>query len=239
MPTPSDLFDGKLEVADVAGGGDCGATSGDLQEPATCQVRRWASDMSVRRSEDVVESTVTVGNAARRLRSAMARHTKAELVDVLVELAGDNRAILRQLAARFNLQFQPGELVAMTRQAIADATAFDERDINRNFDYDDEAYRHVQQNLYRLIDLGQLRFAMELALELMAAGSRQVEMSDEGLMTDDIEACFKPVLEALRSCDLSAAEVAVWCTEMINSDRVGLVCNEELQALRRRFKARE
>ena len=43
------------------------------------------------------------------------------------------------------------ELVAATRQAIADATDFDERDINRNFDYDYEAYSEVKRNLGRLI----------------------------------------------------------------------------------------
>jgi len=188
--------------------------------------------------EDTAESTPTA-NAARRLRSALARRTKAELIGVLVDLAEDNRAILRRLAARFNLQLPPDELVAMTRQAIADATVFDERDINRDFSYDDEAYRQVQQNLCRLIDLGKLRLAMGLSLELMAAGSHQVEMSDEGLMTDDIEACFKPVLDALQSCDLSAAEVADWCAAMIRCDRVGFICEQELQTVRRRFAATE
>ncbi len=186
--------------------------------------------------DDTAESTPTA-NAARRLRSALARHTKAELIDVLADLAGDDCGILRRLAARFDVQPPPDELVPMTRQAIADATAFDERDINRNFSYDDEAYRYVQQNVYRLIDLGKLRLAMELSLELMATSSRQVEMSDEGLMTDDIEACIKPVLEALQGCDLSAAEVAAWCAEMIKRDRVGFICDQELRALQRRFAA--
>ena len=188
--------------------------------------------------EDTAESTPTA-NAARRLRSALARRTKAELIGVLVELAGDDRAILRRLAARFDVQPPPDALVAMTRQAIADATVFDERDINRNFSYDDEAYRQVQQNLCRLIDLGKLRLAMELSLELMAAGSYQVEMSDEGLMTDDIEACFEPVLEALRDSGLSAPEIAGWCAEMTSSDRTGFICEEKLRALRRRFATSE
>ena len=59
-------------------------------------------------------------------------------------------------------------------QAIADATDFDERDINRNFAYDHAAYGEVKRNLSRLIDLGQLRLAMELSLELMKEGSRRL-----------------------------------------------------------------
>ena len=37
---------------------------------------------------------------AQRLRTALAKRTKDDLIDVLVELAGEDRAILRRLAAR-------------------------------------------------------------------------------------------------------------------------------------------
>src|SRR5207247_1875833 len=112
------------------------------------------------------------------------------LVSFLLELAQTDRGILRQLTAQFDVVPAPDKLVAATRQAIADATDFDEREINYNFDYDYEAYEEVKRNLARLIAAGKLRVAMELALELMKEGSYQVEMSDEGLMTDDIEDCL-------------------------------------------------
>jgi hypothetical protein len=101
------------------------------------------------------------------------RRSKAELVDVLLELAQADRAVLRQLTARFAVATPADELVTTTRQAIADATDFDERDINRNFDYDYEAYSEVKRNLARLIDAGQLHLAMQFALELMKRGSYQ------------------------------------------------------------------
>ena len=62
-------------------------------------------------------------------------------------------------------------------------------------------------------------------------------MSDEGWMTDDLEACFRSVLKALRKCDLPAAEVIVWCAEMLKRDRVGFICDQELKALRQRLDA--
>jgi hypothetical protein len=136
-------------------------------------------------------------DSAERLRKALAKRTKGELVDVLVELARDDRKILRRLDAHFELQAPPKELVAATRQAIADATAFDEREINRNFSYDYAAYDAVKRNLSRLIERGRLQLAMELSLELMKKGSYQVEMSDEGLMTDDIEECLQVWLLAI------------------------------------------
>ena len=181
----------------------------------------------------VVPSRKPAGFAAE-LRATLTRRKKAELVDVLMELAEADRGFLRQLTARFEVAVAPDELVAATRQAIADATAFDKRDINRNFAYDHHAYSEVKRNLGRLINSGQLRLAMELALELMKRGSYQVEMSDEGLMTEEIEECLNVVLKALETCDLPGAEVLAWCSAMLEKDRVGFIAREPLQSLRQR-----
>ncbi len=170
------------------------------------------------------------------LHQALTRRKKAELVDVLMELAQGDLGVLRKLTARFVVATAPDDLVAATRQVIADATDFDERDINRNFDYDDQAYSTVKRNLARLIDSGQLRLAMSLSLELMEQGSRQVEMSDEGLMTEDIEDCLNVVLKALRKCDLPATEVIAWCEAMLGNDRIGCIAREPLQSLRSHFQ---
>jgi hypothetical protein len=171
------------------------------------------------------------------LHEALTRRKKAELVAALLELARADRRILRQLTARFDVAAAPDELVAATRQAIVDATSFDPRDINRNFDYDDEAYRAVQRNLGRLIAAGQLPLAMQLALELMQQGSYQVEMSDEGMMTEDIEGALSVVLKALDNCDLPAAEIIAWCTAMLANDRVGFIARNPLESLRKRIQA--
>jgi hypothetical protein len=172
-----------------------------------------------------------------RLRKALAKRTKDDLVNMLMELAAEDRQIFRRLAVRVGLEAPSQELAAATRQAIADATDFDERDINRNFSYDYQAYGEVKRNLKRLIELGELRLAMDLSLELMKQGSRQVEMSDEGLMTEDIEECVRVVLKALQKSGLPPDELATWRQGMIASDRVGCICDRELEALRKQFKA--
>src|SRR5262249_20461466 len=171
------------------------------------------------------------------LRRALCRQKKAELVDALLELAQGDRAVLRWLTARFDVAPAPDALVAATRQAIADATAFDRRDINRNFAYDYGAYEEVKRNLGRLIEATQLPLAMGLALELMKQGSHQVEMSDEGLMTPDIEGCLDVVLKALARSDVPAAEVVGWCSAMLENDRVGFLARQPLQSLRTRAQA--
>ncbi len=112
-----------------------------------------------------VPKAVETGDSVERLRKALAKRTKADLIEVLMEFGQDDNKILRRLALRFELEAPPKELVAATRQAIALATDFDEREINYNFDYDSEAYDEVKRNLGRLIGLGQLRPAMELSLE--------------------------------------------------------------------------
>jgi hypothetical protein len=171
------------------------------------------------------------------LRQALSRRQKAELVDILLELAQADRGVLRQLTVRLDVAAAPDELVAATRQAIADATDFDERDINRNFDYDHEAYGEVKRNLGRLIALAQLRLAMQLALQLMKQGGYQVERSDEGLMTEDIADCLSVVLATLEKCDLPAAEIIAWCSAMLENDRVGFIAREPLQSLRTHVQA--
>jgi hypothetical protein len=184
-----------------------------------------------------VPKTAKAADTTVRLRKALTKRTKGELINALVELAKEDRNVLRRLDAQFDLKAAPEELVAATHRAIADATDFDERDINRNFSYDYEAYDEVKRNLSRLIALGQVRLAMELSLELMDQGSHQVEMSDEGLMTPTIEECFTAILKALPKADLPVAEKLAWCTDMLRRDRVGFICDQELQALRTRLEA--
>ena len=155
----------------------------------------------------------------------------------MVEMASADRRIMRQLELKFDVEATPKELVAATRQAIGDATDFDEREVNYNFDYDHQAYRTIQRNFGRLIEQGHLRDAMALALELMRRGSYQVEMSDEGLMTDDIAKCLQVVINALTRGNLPAEEVIAWCAAMAKKDRVGFICETELQALRKQLES--
>jgi hypothetical protein len=95
----------------------------------------------------------------------------------------------------------------------------------------------VKRNLERLIDQGELRLAMELSLELMKQGSYQVEMSDEGLMTQDIEECLAVVLQAIKKSMLPPAEVVAWCAAISKTDRVGCIYERELGALGKHFES--
>jgi hypothetical protein len=171
------------------------------------------------------------------LRQTLSRQKKAELVATLLELAHADRAVLRELSDRFDVATPANELVDATRQAIADATAFDPRDINTNFSYDYGAYREVQRNLARLSGSGQVRQAMELALELMREGSRQVEMSDEGMMTEDIEDCLNAVLKPVaKEQPAGRRSHRPWCSAMLANDRIRCIARKPLESLRGEFQ---
>ena len=84
-------------------------------------------------------SVRTQPGPSAELRRALTRQKKTELVDLLINLAEGDRGIYRQITSRLTVATTVEQLVAATRQAIADATHCDEREINRNFDYDYEA----------------------------------------------------------------------------------------------------
>jgi hypothetical protein len=160
----------------------------------------------------------------------LSKQTKTALVDELVELIEGDDRFARRLVQRFHVGLPSETLIEDTLQAIADATDYDPRQMNRNFDYDYEAYESVQKNLGKLIEAEHLEPAMEMALELMRSGSEQVEMSDEGLMTDDIEECLRVVIKAVKSADLPVGTVKTWVQKMRRADRVGFICDKDLEA---------
>ncbi|MCL4191819.1 MAG: hypothetical protein KJZ87_08735 [Thermoguttaceae bacterium] len=192
--------------------------------------------MAKRRLKKVPKVAKKVDLAAK-LRSALAKRPKDELVELVVDIAREDSKLFRRLDAMMELDSSLEELVEATRLAISDATDFDERQVNDNFDYDFQAYGEVKRNFGRLIKLGHLRRAMELSLELMKQGSYQVEMSDEGLMSSDIEECLQVVINALRKCDLPVGEVVDWCKAMLQSDCVGFICDGELRSLQERAES--
>jgi hypothetical protein len=170
-------------------------------------------------------------------RRALTQRKKSDLVEVLRERAQADRGVLRPLTARCDGATTPDELVAAPRQAIADATAFDERDIKRNFDSDYEASGEVKRNLGRLIASGPRRLARPRALDLRKRGSYQVERSDERVRAEDIEDGLSVVIEALTKGDVPAEEVLAWGSAMLATERRGFIARKPLEALRHQVQA--
>jgi hypothetical protein len=179
-----------------------------------------------------------VAEKKKALDGLLLRQSKETLVGLLVELAETDRALKRRIEDAVGAETSADQLVQETRQAIADATYFDERRINYNFDYDMAAYERVHKNLKRLVSLDRMDDGMKLAIELMKAGSYQIEMSDEGAMTPDVENCLTPVIAAVAKSNLRSEQVISWCDAMTGADRVGFVCDRLIRELRDRSTTR-
>jgi len=158
------------------------------------------------------------------------KRTKAELVAMISAIAEEHAVVARELEDRLAIEKPVDLLVADVSSAIDRATDFDERLMNRNFDVDRQAYADVRKGLAQLVERGRLADAKQLALKLMKDGSYQVECSDEGLMTDEICECLKPVIRAVK---VAGGDDAVkWAGELQTADRVGFICDKELAELR-------
>lgn len=149
---------------------------------------------------------------------------------MILEIAKEHDVVARELEDRLTIEKPVDLLVADVSSAIDRATAFDARMMNHNFDVDWQAYADVQKGLTRLIELGNLAEAKSLALKLMKDGSYQVECSDEGMMTDDISQCLRPVIRAVKAT--GGDEAVKWAGAMQAADRVGFICDKELAQLR-------
>ncbi len=186
-----------------------------------------------KRAAGAVPYPRTVQDAMAALEITVGRQTKEKLAAALLDLARNDQSVRRKLELRFAVKVPPIGLVAATREAILEATDFDERDMNTNFEIDYEAYETVRRNFKRLIRLGQLTEVMELARELMKDGSYQVEMSDEGLMSMQIEECYGLVVAAVQKARLPAEQVLTWCDAMVKESRGGLLNTAEIESLRK------
>ncbi|MCA9050763.1 MAG: hypothetical protein KDA89_18620 [Planctomycetaceae bacterium] len=163
------------------------------------------------------------------IEKALRKRTKADIIDLTLTLAKEHPAVARDLEHELAIEKPVDLLSADVSSAIGRATDFDERMMNYNFAVDWQAYEDVRTGLGKLIELGQLEDAKTLALKLMKNGSYQVECSDEGLMTDDIESCLKLVINAVKTDENAGA--SQWAAEMLRADRVGFICDQELKRL--------
>ena len=163
------------------------------------------------------------------IEKELCTRTKAELVAMILVIAKEYAVVARELEDRLAIEKPVDLLIADVSSAIDRATDFDERMMNHNFDVDWRAYADVQKGLLQLIKLGHLADAKSLALKLMKDGSYQVECSDEGMMTDEISQCLKPVIRAVKVA--GGDEAVKWAGDMQTADRVGFICDKELAEL--------
>lgn len=182
---------------------------------------------SRRRSGQSTRRVVRPGNgteqSADRLTNVLKRMTKAQLVAVLADVIQRWPDVGHHLMIKVDTQQPARELVDDIRASLNKATYVPKHEINHNFSFDYGAYKRVGKGLKKLIDRGLLSEAMELALEVMRQGSYQVEMSDEGLMSDEVVDCVRVVYDALQGETIDVDTRAKWLKQLAASDSVGFL----------------
>ena len=177
------------------------------------------------------KSAKPTANLQVEIAKALTKQSKKFLVDWIMEIAGDNPNLLRRLTQEFSIEISTNDLVADTRKAIADATDFDERETNYNFDFDYQAYVTTAKNFEKLLKADRWDELLPLTLELMDKGSYQMQMSDEGMMLDDIDDCFASVIESMYDSHLSVSVRSQWCEAMLKADRTQCISTGPLKSL--------
>lgn len=152
---------------------------------------------------------------------------KDSLIRILSKLCQENIYARWITEAELGVK-KPVDLVLHDLQeAIQLATHVDEKQMNRNFSLDWEAYAEVKRLMEMLVSLSAITEAMEIAVHFMEKASRQIEYSDEGMMLEQVEASLKPILEALENHD--ETQRSAWACRMQTADQVGFVCHEKLE----------
>lgn len=189
--------------------------------PSPEQIRRWEEERETAARLDSIRD--------EKLRKALARTKKAELIDIMMDLSVYDPSPRWEIEQAVKLE-KPMELaVHDTRCAIKIATEVPHEQIGHDFQFSWQAYEAIEFGLRDLIRQGFVEEAMQLAIELMDKGSEQLECSDQGDMLINIEDCLGPVVDAAEHLDAMIAKS--WAQQMKTTDRVGFVMEERLDRL--------
>ena len=170
-------------------------------------------------------------NEIALLKKALTKLPKTELVDRLLKSARLDHDLKWKWLKEFNITLPTSDLFESTIQAIDVATEVDEDQFGQNFDYSDSAYNLIKQNFKALTKDARWNEVCDLALILIKKGSYQAESSAEGLMVGDIEDCLNVIFNKIKKSTLSWEQIEKWAVKMVEHDRIGCICNAELEEL--------
>jgi len=174
---------------------------------------------------EIAEEEMTpVEGAADRIETLLKGKTRAELVRLIRELAKRHPAVQAELADRRRLsEGGAGPLVKALRREIRKVTGtpgWQDYWGHRGYVPD---YSGILRRLEALLEAGYADEVLDLAKELLEAGTRHVEESeDEGETAAEFVTCVDVIGEALVHSKRPAAGKLVWAIETMMSDEYDL-----------------
>ena len=191
--------------------------------PAKRKPRRVSPPRDTRRAKE-----------ATLIQAGLSQLGKEELAKIVFEQAKSNDDLWQELLERLKIEPTADsvtELIAWARRAIDEATS--------SRDWYGGDYEKVKELLNQLVDQGQADAVLELGRELNRRGERQVEMSDEGLMSDDIGECLVIVFDALAKSSLSPVEQMTWAWEVGGDDGYCICTEPNKKFWKRKFRPQD
>lgn len=160
----------------------------------------------------------------RFLESFLKKHTKAQLVQLISELAGRFPDVMKQLQDQSDLsKGNVSDLVESLRDEIDELSSEPGWQNHWRGEGYTPDYSGVRHRLEALLDQGYADEVVALGEDLMEAGIRQVEMSDdEGETEEEIASCMDVVFRALPKSSRSAAEQMLWAVDRELEDQWSL-----------------
>lgn len=158
------------------------------------------------------------------LNPFLKKHTKAQLIALIKNMAERHPSVFEHMLDQIDLsKGTVNNMVGAVRNEIMELSSepgWQNYWDNKGYTPD---YSRVKNRLKALLDQGYADEAVALGKELLEAGIRQVEMSnDHGETADEIAACMNVVFQALSKSSLSPAEQMLWAVDRELEDQYSL-----------------
>jgi len=160
----------------------------------------------------------------KNIEPFLKKYTKAQLLELIKELAGQYPVIMAHLQDQNNLSIgDVSDIVGSIRNEIQELSSEPGwQNYWRGEGYTPD-YSRVKHRLEALLDQGHADDVVALGEELLEEGIRQVEMShDEGETEGEIASCMDVVFRALSQSSLSPAEQMLWAVDRELEDQWAL-----------------
>ena len=160
----------------------------------------------------------------RFLESFLKKNTKAQLIQLISELAGRFPDVMKQLQDQSDLsKGNVSDMVESLRDEIEELSSEPGWQNHWHGEGYTPDYSGVRHRLEALFDQGYADEVVALGEDLLEAGIRQVEMSDdEGETEEEIASCMDVVFRALPKSSLSTAEQMLWAVNRELEDQWAL-----------------
>ena len=182
-------------------------------------------DDLVEEPDETLSDSIETGQSRdTTLRTYLQEHTKAELVELLLELAETHGEVRQSLENRRSLT--SGEIRKVLKSIRSEIAALEEPAWeSRHYGYQVRNTDRLKAMLQALVASGQVDAAVRLGPELLAAGIQALEYEHEGESTEAIGDCLDVLFQAIDRSSLSPADRIEWVLDMALADEYELCCD--------------